>query len=269
LFSAHANAGALVEYDADGVGANWHLQGAEPAFDADGGWDGYAGPAWETTAVNGKESHDGNGGFGWPDTAGAGSVGQMEKLNSGWSGTNGTVVDEEKNNKTHAIWGQHQEEEEENSLDTSLRDTEKAEGRDELPWSDVVLSNSPNKQNGAGNSYIEGSIESKLLPWIEQATAEEEAQAQAQARGAFQEVEVVSAGATGIVDIEALERAVKATENSKQENGLGYHGVDLNGQHETEAQGWGRIDHDNIGGSAEAVVGGFDYEHLDESVSVK
>jgi transcriptional enhancer factor len=270
LFSAHANAGALAEYDADGVGANWHLQGAEQAFDADGGWGGYSGPGWETTAVNGKENHDGNGGLGWPDTTGAGSVGQMGKLNGGWPGTNGTGVDEEKSHEADASWGQH-EEEEKNTLDMSLRDTEKVDGRDELPWSDVVLGNSPNKQNGAGNNYIEGSIESKLLPWIEQATAEEEAQAQAQAqaREAFQEVEVVSAGATSIVDIEALERAVEATENAKHETGLGYHGVDLNGQHEAEAQGWGRIDHDNIGGSAEAVVGGFDYQHLDESVSVK
>ncbi|PQE03320.1 transcription factor protein [Rutstroemia sp. NJR-2017a BBW] len=268
LFSAHVNAGALAEYDADGVGANWHLQGAEQAFDADGGWDGYSGPGWETTGVNGKDNHDGNGGLGWPDTTGAGSVGHVGNLSGRWPGTSGTGVDEEKRHEADASWGQHGEEGE-NTLDTSLRDTKKVDGRDELPWSDVVLGNSPNKQNGAVNNYIEGSIESKLLPWIEQATAEEEAQAQAQAREAFQEVEVVSAGATSIVDIEALERAVEATENAKQENGLGYHGADLNGQHEAEAQGWGRLDHDNIGGSAEAVVGGFDYQHLDESVSVK
>ncbi|KAM3069303.1 hypothetical protein ACMFMG_010810 [Clarireedia jacksonii] len=274
LFSVHANAGlggALGEYDdGDGVvvGGNWHLQGAGEVFDTDAGWDGYAGQGWETGAADGKESHEGKGELVWPDTGAAGAAGQMEKLNTGWPGTNGTDTDEEKSHEAHASWEQH-DEMEENTLDTSLRDTGKTEGHDGLPWSNVVLSSSPNKQNGAVNNYIEGSIESKLLPWIEQATAEEEAQAQAQTREAFQEVAVVSAGATGIVDIEALERAVEATENAKQENGLGYHGADLNGQHDAEAQGWVLIDHDNIGDSAEAVVGGFDYEHLDESVSVK
>lgn len=256
---------------------------ANESFDTDPAWANYSVPT-STPWEHGGESKA----LAWPDT-----TMQIEPANKhSWTD------DPHEQNETQATWngdgidvdGAH----------VNGRDDLPGKHGNELPWSDVVMSSSPNKQHGPG--YIESNIESKLLPWIEQATAEEEAQARAR-RNAVDYVDDVDdvEGVDG-VDVEAT---VGESGNGLQLDGNVDAGVEEYRDEDTSTTGeqFEHHDHDtheqhhqhhqhhqqhrdqceqtdwSRNGEHDIVEPGFhvgnlhphayDFEHLDESVSVK
>ncbi|TGO58897.1 hypothetical protein BCON_0050g00290 [Botryotinia convoluta] len=251
---------------------------ANESFDADPAWANYSVPAstpWEQSEENK--------GLAWPDTST-----HIESSNKHvWNN------DTQEEKQTQSTW--NGDDIDVNGVNVDGRDNMTGKNANEMPWSDVVMSSSPNKQNG--NGYIESNIESKLLPWIEQATAEEEAQAQARrnAVGYGNGVKAVdvSAGVGADIGVDvsgvevqmeeeiAAEDVSEREDNIKKEEQFEHHDHDSyrdhhvhhgHHQHEQLEQAeWPR--NDEINGVGVGVnVGnsnGYDFEHLEESVSVK
>ncbi|ESZ97337.1 hypothetical protein SBOR_2267 [Sclerotinia borealis F-4128] len=164
---------------------------ANESFDADPAWANYSVPA----GTPWKHSEEDKG-LAWPDTST-----QIEPTNKdAW--TNET----QQQKQTQAAW--NEDEIDFDGVHVNGRDSVPGKHANEMPWSDVVMSSSRSKQNGNGSyeSNIESNIESKLLPWIEQATAEEEAQAQAR-RNAVDygdDVQAVGLGVDVGVDVSGI-----------------------------------------------------------------
>jgi len=248
---------------------------ANELFDADPAWANYSMPVstpWEHSEENR--------GLAWPDTST-----QIEPSNKhAWSN------DTQDQDKSQDVWNGNDI----RAKGVHVNERDDMAGKHEMPWSDVVMSSSPSKQNG--NGYVESNIESKLLPWIEQATAEEEARVQARrnevdygdgiaAVGVSAGVDVgvgVSGAAVHLeenADAESVNEHEQTTAIAKEEQ-FEHHNHDPHEQNHHQQQHdqleqaeWPRNDEINKVG-ARVDVGrsrsnGYDFEHLDESVSVK
>lgn len=247
---------------------------ANESFDADPAWANYSVPA-STPWEHGED----NKGLAWPDTST-----QIETPNK-HTWTN----DAQEQKQTQAAW--NGDDIDVNGVHVNGRDNGSGKHGNELPWSDVVMSSSPSKQNG----YIESNIESKLLPWIEQATAEEEAQAQARRNavdyGEGVEAVGVDVGAGVGVDVSGVGIQLEGNvatqdvdnhadnitkeepyENHELNTRKRQHHIHHHHQHDQLEQAeWPR--NDEINGVGVGVdVGhsnGYDFEPMEESVSVK
>ncbi|TGO60266.1 hypothetical protein BOTNAR_0148g00040 [Botryotinia narcissicola] len=254
---------------------------ANESFDADPAWANYSVPAstpWEQSEENK--------GLAWPDT----SMHIEPAIKRAWNN------DTQEEKQTQSTW--NGDDIDVNGVNVDGRDNMTGKHANEMPWSDVVMSSSPSKQNG--NGYVESNIESKLLPWIEQATAEEEAQAQARRNavdyGNGVEAVDVSADVGADIGVDAsgvemqMEEDITAEDVSEREDTItkeehfddhdhdtyrDHHVHHGHHQHEQleqlEQAEWPR--NDEINGVEVGVnIGhsnGYGFEHLEESVSVK
>ncbi|CAD6442009.1 4b30084b-64f8-4c6b-bf99-dc1b2099316e [Sclerotinia trifoliorum] len=246
---------------------------ANESFDADPAWANYSVPA-STPWEHSEETK----GLAWPDTST-----QIEPIHKhSWS--NGA----QEQKQAQATW--NGEDMDINGVHVNGRDNVTGKHGNEPPWSDAVMGSSPSKQNG--NGYIENNIEAKLLPWIEQATAEEEAQAQAR-RNAVDYGSNVDVMGVGVdVDVDAgvgvgvqLERNVAEDVNEHnnitKDGHFEHHDRDTHKQNHhrphqhdaLEQTEWPRNDEINGVGVGVGVdiahSNGYDFDHLDESISVK
>lgn len=248
---------------------------ANESFDADPAWANYSVP----TSTPWEHSEE-NKGLEWPDTST-----QIEPSNKhSWP------HDAQEQDKAQEVWNG----DEINVNGVHVNERDDMTGKHEMPWSDVVMSSSPSKQNG--NGYIESNIESKLLPWIEQATAEEEARAQARRNAVDYGDDVAAVGVDAGIDVgvdvsgaeaqpeenadaEGVNEHEQTTAIAKEEQ-LKRHNHDTNEQNHHQQQHdqldqaeWPR--NNDINGLGAGVDAGhshtpaYDFEHLDESVSVK